>query len=96
MVSLTPIQLSQEEHDRITALKHQLKAKSWKDMLMKLCDICEGKQELPTPFQTTEKYIENLIEEKLEQKPENRKEEEEQKPEGTLSNLLKKLGKKKA
>ena len=51
MPNLTPIPLSEEEHQRLTSLKHKLEANSWREMLMKLCDIyeeyCQMKFDLP-------------------------------------------------
>ena len=52
MPNLTPIALTEEEHARLTSIKHRLEAKSWRDMLMKLCDLCDQAYEAeqqPTP-----------------------------------------------
>jgi hypothetical protein len=52
MPNLTPIPLTIEEHERLIAMKHRLEAGSWREMIMKLCDICEELYKTGQPFKT--------------------------------------------
>jgi len=95
MPNLTPIPLSEEEHERLTSLKHKLEANSWREMLMKLCDIyeeyCQMKFDLPLAKDgiTTENpafkdYVNKLVDERLKEREGN----PEEKKEGSLLDLL--------
>jgi hypothetical protein len=52
MPTLTPIPLTIEEHERLVAMKHRLEANSWREMMMKLCDICEDLYKTNQPIKT--------------------------------------------
>lgn len=87
MPNLTPIPLTEEEHERLTSLKHKLEASSWRDMLMKLCDIheeyCQMKIDNPLAKEGIvvenpefKDYVNKLVDERLkerEQKKETKK-----------------------
>ena len=57
MPNLTPIALTEEEHQRLTSVKHRLEAKSWREMLMKLCDLCDETYEGSNPATPTPQEI---------------------------------------
>ena len=79
MPNLTPIALTEEEHQRLTKIKHRLEAGSWREMLMKLCDLCDqayGVEQPATPTQQDlESTVEKIIEEKLKQAKEEQPED---------------------
>ena len=76
MPNLTPIPLTEEEHKKLTSLKHKLEASSWREMLMKLCDIyeeyCQMKFDIPlakegivTDNPEVKNYVNKLVDERL-------------------------------
>ena len=76
MPNLTPIPLSVEERDRLTSIKHRLESNSWREMLMKLCDICEeycqmkfdiplAKEGIIAENPAFKTYINKLVDERL-------------------------------
>jgi len=92
MPNLTPIPLSQEEHERLIAIKHKLGVGSWREMLCKLCDIyeelCKG-EHAPIPTEETLKpIVEKIVDEKLK----NKQTEPQEQKRGGLGEYLKKLG----
>jgi len=68
MPNLTPIPLSVEEHEKLTAIKHRLEANSWREMMMKLCDIYEDLCKTDQPKLPTEQNIRPIVEKILEEK----------------------------
>lgn len=74
MPNLTPIALTEEEHQKLTSIKHRLEANSWREMIMKLCDLYDEFYQAEQPVASTEQQlktmVENIIEEKLKQKQE--------------------------
>ncbi|MDH5375919.1 MAG: autoantigen p27 domain-containing protein [Candidatus Bathyarchaeota archaeon] len=91
MPTLTPIPLSLEEHQRLGSIKHKLEANSWREMLMKLCDIYEDycQTKTNTPPATEEIMTENPEIKSNESDPVD----EEPKKEDLFFKLLKPLGK---
>ena len=92
MPNLTPIPLSEEEHQKLTSLKHKLEATSWRDMFMKLCDIyeeyCQIKDGATTENPALKEYVKKLVDEKLKDtKPGVEAEPQGEKP-GVLNSLL--------
>jgi len=81
MPNLTPISLTEEEHQRLTSIKHKLEAGSWREMLKKLCDIYEGLCQTDQPVLPTEENIRTLVEKILEEKQETTNPEEEEEEE---------------
>ena len=58
--------VNHQEHERLVAMKHRLEAGSWREMIMKLCDIYEEtikvnqtpKQETkPEPKEASVKFV---------------------------------------
>jgi len=84
MPNLTPIPLTVEEHQRLTKVKHGLEANSWREMLMKLCDIYEEQPqtEQPPTEENLRPLLEKIVNEKLQElalsKPDENLEEEEE------------------
>ena len=76
MPNLTPIALTEEEHQRLTSIKHRLEAKSWREMLMKLCDLCDQMYEAEQPVTPTQQDLEATVEKIIEDKLKQAKEEQ--------------------
>ena len=79
MPNLTPIPLSVEERDRLTSIKHRLESNSWREMLMKLCDIyeeyCQMKFDIPLAKEgiiaenpAFETYVNKVVDERLKER----------------------------
>ena len=69
MPNLTPIPLSVEEHQRLGSIKHRLEANSWREMLMKLCDIYEEHCKTDQPLLPTEENLRTIVEKIMDEKP---------------------------
>jgi hypothetical protein len=87
MPNLTPIALSEEEHRRLTSIKHKLEASSWREMLTKLCDIYDGLCQTDQPILATEETIRPIVEKIIEEKLTNNKDAAAAKPKPTRSFL---------
>ena len=99
MPNLTPIALSEEEHERLTSLKHKLEANSWREMLMKLGDIYDeyaqmkmdiplAKEGIVTENPEVKNYVNKLVDERLKETHGEKPKEGE-----SLTNLLSKVEK---
>lgn len=97
MPNLTPIPLTEEEHQKVTSLKHKVEASSWRDMLMKLCTIyeeyCQLKSDVPlakdgitTESPALKQYVEEIVDQRLEE----RQAEEKQIPNSEKKIVIKK------
>jgi len=85
MPNLTPIPLSVEEHERLTSVKHRLEANSWREMMMKLCDIYEDLCKTDQPLLPTEENLRTIVEKIMDEKLKTAKPEEKKK---TIFDLL--------
>jgi len=89
--------LSVEERQRLGSVKHRLEANSWREMLMKLCDIydehCQMKPNIPPEKEgmATENPESRSDVRKLADEGSN--EETQQEEEGALTKFFKGLGK---
>jgi len=65
MPNLTPIALTEEERQKLTSIKHRLEANSWREMIMKLCDLydefCQAKQPITPTEQQQKTMVEKIL-----------------------------------
>ena len=96
MPNLTPIPLTVEEHERLTKVKHRLEANSWREMLMKLCDLYEEQPqtEQPPTEEDIRPLVEKIVNEKLEEASLSKPKEEKELDLDSLVQSLRKYAKK--